>query len=104
MPAQMENQATPNHSPSERNATRTTWVQIAARVFGVVATAFGVGLFAGGIAATIADPVRVGPGHMISDNSGGPSMVGFGAGMIVCGILTLAWSFWSWAQGRKRGR
>ena len=59
MPAQMENQATPNHSPSERNATRTTWVQIAARVFGVVATAFGVGLFAGGIAATIADPVRV---------------------------------------------
>ena len=103
MHPQGENQATTNHSLSEPNAHTTTRVQIAACVFGVLATALGVGFLAGGIAATIADPVRAGPGYMMGGNSGGPAQVGIGASVMVIGILTLAWSFWSWTQGRKRG-
>jgi serine/threonine-protein kinase len=104
MPAQIENEAAPNHALSERKAHLTIWVQIIASGVGVLMTAIGVGYLAYGIAETAANPVIAGPGYHYGGSYNGPSMVGFGAGVMVCGILTLAWSFWNWTQGRKRGR
>jgi serine/threonine protein kinase len=92
MPAQMENQATPNHSPSERNAHETSDAQIVAGIFGVLATSLGMGVLAYGIAQAA----------MFRD-LGSSGEIGFSAGVMVIGILTLAWSFWSWPQRQKRG-
>jgi serine/threonine protein kinase len=103
MPAPMEIQATTSYSPSEGKAPGTTWAQIAAGVVGALATALGVGMLAGGIAEAIANPHIAGAGYSYGGSSSAPFMVGFGAGVMVVGLFTLAWSFWSWTQGRKRG-
>jgi hypothetical protein len=100
--APIETQATPNVALPERQSPRARWGQIVAGLSGIVATAVGVGLLAGGIAETASNPVRAGPGFVLGGGSG-PSMVGFGACVMVVGILTLGWSFWSWTRGRKTG-
>jgi hypothetical protein len=59
---------------------------------GIVVTGAGIGiiLIDAWLYATIA-----------KDHAGIP-MVGFGAGVMVCGVLTLAWSFSSWTQKRQK--
>jgi hypothetical protein len=93
MPVQIENQATPNHALEEGNAPAITWLQIAAGVFGVLALTLGVGFLAGGI-------VSAAISH--SPFSDASIAAGFGAGVTVLGILTLASAFWSWKRGRTR--
>lgn len=88
MSGQAENQATTGHALSERNAHATTGIPIAARVFGILATAFGVGVLVTGIAGLI-------PPHRDSE---AVFVIGFGAGMSVVGILTLTWRLWNRIQ------
>ena len=88
-----------------RNARspRASWGQIVAGVSGILAAGVGVGILAGGIAETASNPVRAGPGFVLGGGAG-PTMVGFGAGVMFVGILTLGWSFWGWTRGRKTGQ
>jgi hypothetical protein len=102
MLAPVETQSTPNIALPERQASRARWGQIVAELSGILAMAVGVGILAGGIAETASNPVRAGPGFHVGGGSG-PTMVGWGAGVMVVGILTLGWSFWSWTRGRKTG-
>ena len=92
MPAQSEDQATPNRSKAEPYRIDRTSLRIIG-AGGVLATAWGVGSLAAGIAKAMS-----GIYHYDA-----PQLIGTGAGVMVIGLLTLAWSFWYWAQGRKRG-
>ena len=91
MATQSADQPTPNRSVLEPKANGTTWVQIVVRICGVLATGLGVGLLATGIATAAS---RFG-------NDWGPSLIGLGAGSMVIGMMTLAWSFWKWTHERR---
>ncbi|HVS36915.1 MAG TPA: serine/threonine-protein kinase [Gemmataceae bacterium] len=91
----IDNRATSDHPLVERDPERTTCGRIAARVLGVLATALGVGYLTFGMAEAATNKGPYG--------TGGPMAIGFGAGVMFCGISTLAWSFWSWTRGRKKG-
>jgi serine/threonine-protein kinase len=92
VPAQSESQATPNHSKAEPDRIDRPELAIFG-VGGFLATAIGAGVLAAGIAKATS-----GAYHYDT-----PQFVGLGAGVMVIGLLTLAWSFWYWTQVRKRG-